>query len=143
MTWWSWCIVGVLLLGAELGAVDAQFYLVFIGAGAIVVGLLGLAGVDLPQWAQWLLFAVLSVTAMLTIRRQLYTRLRRRELGKVSSDVDQRIVVAQDLLPGKSCRVEYRGSGWTAVNVGTEPIRAGADARIEAVEGVTLQVRAV
>ena len=53
-----------LLLCAELFAIDAQFYLIFIGAGAIVVGLIGLAGIDFPIWAQWLLFAVLSITAM-------------------------------------------------------------------------------
>ena len=41
MAWWSWCIFGVVLLGVELFAVDAQFYLVFAGLAAIVVGLLG------------------------------------------------------------------------------------------------------
>src|SRR5262245_48546029 len=54
MTWWGWCIVGTLLLAAELFAVDAQFYLIFIGAAAVVVGFLGMIGVDLPGWAQWM-----------------------------------------------------------------------------------------
>ena len=31
MQWWGWIAVGVILLGAELAFVDAQFYLVFIG----------------------------------------------------------------------------------------------------------------
>ena len=34
MAWWSWCILGVVLLGIELLAVDAQFYLVFAGLAA-------------------------------------------------------------------------------------------------------------
>jgi membrane protein implicated in regulation of membrane protease activity len=71
MTWWGWMVIGALLLAAELFAVDAQFYLIFIGIGAVVVGLFGLLGIDLPMWAQWLLFAVISLTAMFTIRRQL------------------------------------------------------------------------
>jgi len=141
MAWWGWCIIGTLLLGAELFAVDAQFYLIFIGAGAIVVGLVGLTGIQLPEWAQWLLFAALALTAMVTLRRQLYEKLRRRPLGRVDTDVNHRLLVSQDLAPGQSCRVEYRGSGWTAINVGDQVIPAGTDARIDAVDGLTLRVR--
>jgi len=39
MTWWGWVIAGAILLGAELSFVSAQFYLVFIGSAAILVGL--------------------------------------------------------------------------------------------------------
>ena len=69
MAWWGWCILGVALLGVELLAVDAQFYLVFAGLAAVIVGLLGLVGLELPVAGQWLLFAVLAVTAMFTLRR--------------------------------------------------------------------------
>ena len=141
MTWWGWCVVGALLLAAELFAVDAQFYLIFIGAGALVVGFLGLIGVDLPGWAQWMTFAVLSIVAMLTVRRQLYEKLRRRPLGKVDSDIAQLVLIPEQLAPGKSLRVEYRGAGWTALNVGDRPIPAGEEVRIEGIEGLTLRVR--
>lgn len=143
MAWWGWCVIGAFLLGAELFAIDAQFYLVFIGLGAIVVGVVGLIGFDWPPWAQWFLFAALSIVAMLTIRRQLYDKLRGRPIGKIDTDVDHIVLIAQDLAPGKSCRVEYRGSGWTAVNIGADPIPAGSEARIDAVDGVTLRVRSV
>jgi membrane protein implicated in regulation of membrane protease activity len=143
MAWWSWCILGTVLLGLELFAVDAQFYLVFAGLAALLVGLIGLVGVDLPQWAQWLSFAVLAVATMFTVRRQIYAKLMNRPLGKVTSDIDQRVVVTQDLAPGKSCRLEYRGSGWTAINVGERVIAAGDAARIDSIEGVTLHVRAL
>ena len=39
MSWWGWIIAGAILLGAELSFVSAQFYLVFIGSAAILVGL--------------------------------------------------------------------------------------------------------
>jgi membrane protein implicated in regulation of membrane protease activity len=141
MTWWGWCIVGALLLAAELFAVDAQFYLIFLGAAAFIVGLLGVAGVDLPPWAQWFTFGVLAIVAMLTVRRQLYEKFRRFPPGSVASDVAQRVLIPETLAPGKSLRVEYRGSGWTALNVGDRPIPAGEEVRIEAVEGLTLRVR--
>jgi membrane protein implicated in regulation of membrane protease activity len=143
MAWWSWCILGFVLLGLELLAIDAQFYLVFAGVAAIVVGLLGLVGIALPEWAQWIAFAVLSLVAMFTIRRQIYEKLLSKPGGKVSTDIHQHVVIGQALEPGKSCRIEYRGSGWTAINVGKEPIAAGGEARIESIDGLTLHVRAL
>lgn len=142
MAWWGWCVFGVALLGVELFAVDAQFYLVFAGLAAIAVGVLGLVGVSLPDWGQWLAFAVLSLVAMFTIRRQIYAKLLSRPTDQVSTDIHQHVVVGQDLLPGRSCRIEYRGTGWTAVNIGKDKIAAGGEARIESIEGLTLHVRA-
>jgi membrane protein implicated in regulation of membrane protease activity len=143
MVWWAWCILGVLLLGIELLAVDAQFYLVFAGLAAVLVGVLGLVGLELPVAGQWLLFAVLAVTAMFTLRRPIYAKLMNKPFGNVSTDVDQRVVLAQELAPGKSCRIEYRGSGWTALNVGDQVIPSGGAARIDSIDGVTLRVRAI
>jgi membrane protein implicated in regulation of membrane protease activity len=144
MAWWGWCILGAVLFAVELFAVDAQFYLVFAGLAALLVGLFGLVGIDLPVWGQWLVFAVVAVVAMFTLRRPIYAKLMNKpNLGKISTDLDQRIVVGQELAPGKSCRIEYRGSGWTAVNVGERPIAAGDAARIDSIDGVTLRVRAL
>jgi len=104
---------------------------------------LGLVGLDLPTWAQWSAFAVLAVATMFTVRRQIYLKLMNKPMGNVSTDVDQRIVLKQELAPGKSCRIEYRGSGWTAINVGERAIAAGDFARIDSIAGVTLNVRAI
>jgi membrane protein implicated in regulation of membrane protease activity len=143
MAWWGWGILGVALLGIELLAVDAQFYLVFAGLAAILVGLLGLVGLELPVAGQWLLFAVLAVAAMFTLRRPIYRRLMNKPFANVSTDLDQRVVLTQDLAPGKSCRIEYRGSGWTALNIGDQAIPSGGSARIDSIDGVTLRVRAI
>lgn len=143
MLWWGWCILGVVLLGVELLAVDAQFYLVFAGLSAVVVGLLGLVGLELPVAVQWLLFAVLAVTAMFTLRRPIYAKLMNKPFGNVNTDLDQRVLLTQELAPGKSCRIEYRGSGWTALNIGDQAIPSGGAARIDSIDGVTLRVRAL
>ena len=143
MAWWAWCIFGFVLLGLELLAIDAQFYLVFTGVAAIVVGVLGLIGIPLPDWAQWIAFGVLALIAMFTIRRQIYEKLLSKPGGKVNSDLHQHVVVGQALEPGKSCRIEYRGTGWTAINVGKDSIPAGGEARIESIDGLTLHVRAL
>ena len=41
MPWWSWLIVGFALLGGEMLA-PGGFYLLFLGIGALIVGLLAL-----------------------------------------------------------------------------------------------------
>ncbi|HEY1492130.1 MAG TPA: hypothetical protein VGF35_05860, partial [Steroidobacteraceae bacterium] len=63
MAWWGWIIGGAILFGAELTFVNAQFYLVFVGAAAILVGLLS-AATAVAEWAQWGLFAVLAIVLM-------------------------------------------------------------------------------
>jgi membrane protein implicated in regulation of membrane protease activity len=138
---WGWLVVGVGLLGVEMFVIDAEFYLVFVGASAALVGLLGLAGVPLPDWAQWLVFAALAVISMVTFRRRLYERLRRQQ-----APVDERInhgdlvLVPTRLEPGQSCRVDYRGTTWTARNTGHHAIEAGTEAHISRVDGLTLHL---
>lgn len=75
MSWWAWMIGGAVLLGAELAFVDAQFYLVFVGTAALVVGIL-VTFVALEQWAQWALFAVLTIGSMAFFRGRIYRWLR-------------------------------------------------------------------
>ena len=51
MQWWAWIAVGAILLGSEMTLVNAQFYLVFIGSAALVVGLMDLAGLHARRLA--------------------------------------------------------------------------------------------
>jgi membrane protein implicated in regulation of membrane protease activity len=143
MPWWAWMVLGIGLLGVEMFVIDAQFYLVFIGLSAAVVGLLGLFGVDLPHWGQWLVFSGLAIAAMFSFRRRLYAMVRNRS-GHVEErlTVGDRVVVTARLEPGQSGRVEYRGSSWNARNTGTAPIEPGREAVIAAVDGLTLHVTA-
>lgn len=140
MAWWGWIVIGTLLFCAELFAIDAQFYLIFIGAGAIIVGLTGLLGVEFPVWGQWLLFAVLSATSMVMFRRKFYEKIRGGAVPVSNSVVGGRIVLEEELQPGASGRANYRGSTWTVVNAGDQAIPAGASARIDSMDGFTLRV---
>lgn len=142
MPWWGWMIVGAALLGAEMFVIDAQFYLVFFGIAAAAVGLAGLAGLSLPDWLQWLAFALLSVASMLAFRRRLYAKLRRPG-GQVDErlTLGDRLRVPERLAPGETCRVDYRGSSWSARNIGEAAIEVGEDAEIVEVDRLTLKVR--
>ncbi len=133
--------MGAVLLGAELAFVDAQFYLALLGASALVVGLAALGYPELPAWLQWLVFSVLAIGSMTTFRRRVYERMRPKLPVMQAGPAGETLVVPQDLPPGGSCRIEYRGSSWSAVNAGHGVIAAGSRALIMRVEGLTLMLR--
>lgn len=141
MPWWAWIVVGAILLGSELAFIDAQFYLVFFGTAALLVGMLGLGGVAMPDWLQWLVFAALSVASLVFFRRRIYDVLRKHDEHVVGGLTGEQVLVPADLAPGASCRVEYRGSTWTAQNTDEVSIAADSLARIVNVDGLTLQIR--
>jgi len=141
MAWWAWIIVGAILLGSELAFIDAQFYLVFCGTAALIVGMFGLGGASLPDWLQWLLFAALSIASLMLFRRRIYESLRKHNQHLDGGIAGEHVVVPTDLSAGASCRVEYRGSTWTAQNIDDQAIAANAQARIVNVDGLTLQIR--
>jgi len=141
MPWWGWIVIGTLIFCAELFAIDAQFYLIFIGSGALIVGVVGLLGITMPAWGQWLLFATLSVVSMVTFRRQLYRMIRGGVLPVTDAVVGKSIVLEEELQPGAICRAEYRGTTWTVRNVGDATISTGSSATIEAMDGLTLHVK--
>jgi membrane protein implicated in regulation of membrane protease activity len=142
MTWWAWMILGAVLFGAEMIAIDAQFYLVFLGLSAAVVGLLGLFGLALPEWGEWLLFAALALVSMVTFRKALYDKIRGDVPGFRGGVAGDFVEVPVDLDAGQSTRAGFRGSTWTVVNDSRARIPGGQRARIVRSEGLTLYVSA-
>jgi membrane protein implicated in regulation of membrane protease activity len=140
MYWWAWIAIGAILLGAELTFIDAQFYLVFVGGAALLVGCSAVAGLD-AVWLQWLIFAVLSVGSMVGFRRRIYERMRGKLPAMRTGPAGETVTLEAALAPGETCRLEYRGTSWSAVNRGSSPIPAGARARIDLVDGLTLVLR--
>jgi len=140
MTWWSWMILGAVLLCAELFAVDAQFYLVFLGISAALVGSAALFGVAMPEWGQWLAFALISLLFFFTFRRTLYSKIRGGGEGYRDSIAGESVQILEDLEPGADARTEFRGSKWTVHNAGSTRIVGGTRATVTEVDGLTLHV---
>ena len=141
MPWWGWIVVGAALLGAET-IVDAQFYLVFLGAATIAVGFAGAAGLSGSAWVQWLGFAVLSLLLLAMFRGRLYATLGPSGAGVADDALAGETGTAREALaPGARGRAELRGTTWTVHNAGPEPIAAGARIRVERSEGLVLHVR--
>ncbi len=116
MSWWAWVIGGAVLLGAELAFVDAQFYLVFVGSAAILVGVIVAATPWLAAWAQWAVFAALAIVSMVTFRSRVYERLRGRTPPVRTGPANEVLTLPVSLAPGETCQAEHSGTFWTVRN---------------------------
>ena len=142
MPWWGWIIVGVVLLAAELLAIEAQFYLVLLGVAALLTGLGVAAGLPGQPYAEWGLFMVLAVVLMFGVRRQLYGRLVGSPPPMYEVVVGEIATVSETIEPGALGRAQLRGTEWTARNVGRTSLSKGQRARIERVENLVVDLQA-
>lgn len=140
MTWWGWMILGAVILGAELFAIDAQFYLVFLGVSAALVGLAEMFGIGMPEWAQWTAFATLSLISFFTFRKALYEKIRGGAKGFRATMSGDTVNIVEELAAGGEARAEYRGTDWTVRNTGAAVIAAGSRVKVVKVDGLTLHV---
>lgn len=140
MAWWFWIALGAVLLAAEV-IIAADFYLVFFGLAALVLGGLVLAGVELPTWAQWLLYAVVAVAGLTFYRRRW-----KRSLSRVDRELPPELegelgTACAAIAVGGRGRIALRGSEWDAVNGGSDDLPAGGRCVVTKVDGLTLHVR--
>lgn len=138
VTWWMWFLLGVLLLLAEL-ITPGAFYQLFFGLGAIVVGLIGLVGINLPLPIQMLLFIALSIGSLLWLRKRLRVKLDSRLPEKKVDDLEGETAVAmEDIAVGAVGKAELRGAAWNARNAGDAVIPESQRCRVMRVDGLTL-----
>lgn len=142
MSWWIWMLVGLAMLTVEI-LIPGGIIMVFFGVSALLVGTLVAVGLGGPLWFQILLFAVLSIVSLLTLRGPI---LRRMEATPAAVDPIDSLVGAQALLleeiaPGAEGKVELRGSAWTAYNQGDRVLQSGEKCFVAKVESLMLFVQ--
>lgn len=139
MAWWLWFLVGLGLLILEMVTPGGLFAL-FFGAAALVVGCLTGLGLGGPPWAQWSMFSVFALVALALLRKRIRDRLAAKPPAAVDSLVGQTAVMVTAVAPGAIGRAELRGTSWNVRNVGTVALEHGQRARVESVDGLTLNV---
>jgi inner membrane protein len=142
MPWWGWMASGLTLFAIELGVVDTGFYLVFLGASALAVGLFVLGSGSTSPSVQWVLFAGVALLSLGLFRGRVYARLRRTAPDLPEGTSGEWATARERIGPGDTGRVELRGTPWSARNVGTTPIEAGSHVRVLRTESVLLLVQA-
>ncbi|MDR1040963.1 MAG: NfeD family protein [Deltaproteobacteria bacterium] len=103
--------------------------------------------IPVPPWAQWALFAIVSVSALVLLRRHVIEYLAARKVSKTDSlsepmvaerYLGQEVDVLSDLAPGRPGTVEFNGTRWQARC--PTALGAGARARIMDLDGLTFLV---
>jgi len=143
MMWWIWVLGGLALLGLE-ALIPGGIILVFFGVAGLLVGVLVAAGMGGPLWFQWLLFSVVSIVSLLTLRGPIMRKMHldTKEPETVDTLLGQKVLAMEDLAPGAEGKAELRGTSWTAENVGDRPLVRGQQGVVDRVEGLKLFVRA-
>ncbi len=141
MEWWIWIVVGFALLVFEL--VTPGIFFLFFGASALVVGLLDVAGLDLPLGMELLTFSVLAVVLLLVFRGPILRRLKARpgEGHRVDRIEDEIATTQGAIAVGAVGRAELRGTTWNARNVGEQDLATDVRCRVVKIDGLMLDIR--
>jgi len=145
--WILWCILGAVLIVAEI--FTSGFVLLWFGIGALAAAFIGLIGIE-SLAIQFAVFALVSV-GLTAASRTIFVRYFSRE------ETGDSLRMGVDALPGKigtvvsSSRgamqegaVKVFGSTWTAYPApGEAPLEAGERVCVESIEGASIFVRRV
>jgi hypothetical protein len=141
MIWWYWILLGVVLAAIEL-ATPGGFFVIFFAVGAVLVGLIEVAGILEADAVQWALFTVVSLASLALFRKPLVQRMNRAAGNDaVDSLVGDLAIAAEAIAPGQYGRAQLRGSTWTVRNVGEQTTVPGERSRVVAVRGLELDIR--
>jgi len=142
MSPWIWFVLALFLATLEI-LTPGGFWMLFLGFGAFVVGILAGTGLLEPAWMQWAVFSVVSVLGLVLLRKPMRRLLDR---STPSSPIDSMV--------GESCQIveaipadgfgsaELRGSLWKARSESGQALGAGQRAQVASIEGLTLVLKA-
>jgi membrane protein implicated in regulation of membrane protease activity len=138
---WSWWVVGLVLLAAEL--VVPGVFLVWVGLAAIIVGALSLLLWESALWTwqlQMLLFAALAIVAALLGRRYVYHNRDASDepfLNQRSAGLVGRTATLQEPIAEGRGRIRLDDTYWSVMG---PDLPAGTQVRIVASNGRDLTV---
>ena len=145
--WILWCVLGAILIVAEI--FTSGFVLLWFGVGALAAALAGMVGID-SLVLQFLIFAGVSIGLTAASRTIFVNYFSREKTG-------DSLRTGVDSLPGKigtvvssskgslqEGAVKVFGSTWTAYPApGEGPLEAGERVCVESIQGASIYVRRV
>jgi membrane protein implicated in regulation of membrane protease activity len=145
LVWILWCVLGLILIVAEV--FTAGFVLLWFGIGALAAAFAAIVGID-SLALQFLIFAAVSIgltVASRTIFVNYFSRERTGESLKTGVDAlpgKTGIVVSSSRGALNEGAVKVFGSTWTAYPAeGEEPLEAGERVTVERIQGASIYVR--
>ncbi len=136
---WNWLVFGGVLIGLEI--LVSGVFLIWFGLAALIVGAIAL-GIDISWQIQFLLFAALSLTAVVLSRR-FFKNNDQSDRPLLNQRAEQNIgrsfVLTKPILNGRG-RIKIADSTWA---VEGEDCPEGTMVKVVGVEGATLKVEPV
>lgn len=130
-----WMLLGIFLILAEFAV--PGLVVIFFGFGALIVGLLILAGMPGEGPLPFVVFAAVSLGTLLLLRKQCKSWFVGRSFGaQIAGEDDdflgREAIVASgfDNSRAKAGRVTYRGTQWDARTAEEFPLKAGDSVKI-------------
>ncbi len=140
MQGWEWSVLGLALFAAELFT-PGGFVLMFFGVGALVVGILEIAGWKPDFSVQALVFALVSLAGVLGFRGSLLRRFAASSTTPAAAGIVGSFAEAQaEIGAGQFGQVSLHGTSWTARNDGDVALAAGGRCKVTALDGIALVV---
>jgi len=144
IAWWHWLVLGFCLIGLEL--LIPSFTIIWFGLGAVAVALLVLLIAGIPLWLQVLLWAVASVAFTLMWFKYLRPRNNRTHAGQSKEALigETGIIIRGTADSYAKGTVRFRiailgADEWTCY--ADEPLTVGDMVQVEDIEGQMLKVR--
>jgi membrane protein implicated in regulation of membrane protease activity len=140
MSWWIWVLAGLALLALEFAS--STMHIGFFAVGALVVALLVGLGVDLPLWGQLAIFTITSVAAFAFLRPILVRKLKLDFKPQVDMMIGEQAMALDEIAVAGLGKAEFRGSTWSARNVGEVVLTRGQRCVVAGLEGLVIHVKA-
>jgi membrane protein implicated in regulation of membrane protease activity len=140
MVWWIWVLAGLGLLAIEFATTTA--HIGFFAVGALVVALLVGVGLDLPLWAQLAIFTGVSILAFVFVRPILVRKLKLDFKPQVDSMIGEKAMALEEIAAAGLGKAEFRGTSWSARNVGETALARGQRCVVAGVEGLMIHIKA-
>lgn len=141
VVFWHWLILAGLLLILELTA--PAFFFLWLGMAAAATGLLLLVFPGIPVEAQMILFAILSVFAVIAWRRYRESHPHVSDQPNLNRRGEQyigRVFTLQKAIVNGVGKVTVDDSTWSVEGA---DLPAGSQVRVDGVDGVVFEVSAV
>jgi membrane protein implicated in regulation of membrane protease activity len=135
---WTWAIIAVVLVIAEL--ISVTFFLSFLAFGALVTAITTGLDATVTISSQLAVFCAASIISTALLRKTA-KRLFSGQSDMASEHLGQQVKVIERIPEKGEGRVEYRGSSWIAFSDHGGEIPEGALVTVVSVDGVRLKVR--
>ncbi|MEK0420299.1 MAG: hypothetical protein RLZZ161_150 [Bacteroidota bacterium] len=134
-----WGSAGLLLILADV--IFGSFFVMFLGVGALITASLIWMGVPMNTTTQWLTFSAISSMGVLLLRKKLMHWFGPSEEERFEDHKGQTVAVIEEVAPGKTGKIKYRGAEWQGATTGDDSIQAGENAVITHLDGIIVYIR--